>query len=143
MTVVSGFTPYAENLLLDSLLGSEDPASIFVAMATSVSGDTVTGEPTIGTNNYSRVEVVNNATNFPAAEDGSKTVYPTITFPTSSGAWNEGAPLNVVVLFDAATGGHAIAWGTLSVPPTVNGANIIVALTGDQDLTLSITPTSA
>lgn len=139
MTFLRGLTPHGENLALDSIFGSGSPASIFVGLAQTIAGDTPAGEPTIGSNGYARVEIVNNATHWPAASGGAKVCQQDVIFPVSTGAWASGASLLLCCLYDAASGGNCIGFMTLPVPVIMNGAGITVKLlTANSDLSVSI-----
>lgn len=119
-------TTFAKNQAMDAIFGSGTPSSIFLGLAQSIDGNVVTGEPEIGVNGYARKEIVNNATNFPAASGGGKSCSLNLSMSKSTGPWASGADLPIVVLFDAATDGNAIAFGTLDWPQVVAGARVIV-----------------
>ena len=141
MTNVRGLSTHGSNLALDAIFGSGTPSSIYVGLVQSFSGDTPTGEPTIGTNGYTREAITNNATNFPAASSGAKTCQADVIWTTSTGAWATGSSLTIAVLFDAASGGNALGFATLPTPVIVNGAGITVEmLHANSDLQLSIIP---
>ena len=138
-TYLRGLTPHGENLALDSIFGSGSPASIFVGLAQTITGDTPAGEPTIATNGYARVEIENDTDNWPAASGGAKVCQLDVVFPISTGAWAAGASLLLCVLYDAATAGNAIGFMTLPTPVIMNGAGITVKLlTANSDLSVSI-----
>lgn len=139
MVMVRGLTPYGENKALDAIFGSGSPATIYVGLIQSISGDTPSGEPTIGSAGYTRQAITNNATNFPAASGGAKTCQSDVVWSQSSGAWAAGASLLMAALFDAASGGNCLGFATLPVPVIVNGTGITVKmLTANSDLQVSI-----
>jgi hypothetical protein len=107
------------NAVLDGLFGSGAPASFFVALSLTspFSDGTNVTEPDAG-NSYARVEVVNDATNWPAASGRQKANGTDIAFPTATGAgWGL---ITDYVLFDAGTGGNFIGSGALDTPATVD-----------------------
>jgi hypothetical protein len=137
---MSSLNDYAEAKVLDHLFGKTPftaPNSYFVGLATGVSeSGTVTGEHTIGSDGYARVEVVNNTTNWPNASGANPTIKSNglaITFPVASGDWGE---LTHFFLSDAATGGNIIAWGTLTVMKHPTSGDTISFAIGDLDITL-------
>jgi hypothetical protein len=141
MVAVRGITAYGANRALDALFGSGSPTDTYIAFGQSVSNDVMSGEPAIGVYGYSRIHLVNNATNYPAASGGAKTVGGDVVFGPSSGAWNApGTSLAVVGIYDAASGGNLLGWATLPVPPIVNGAGITVKLlTANSDIQIALT----
>jgi len=95
MSVTQGaLTQYAERALLDHILGGGNysrPANVHFGLCTGVDdAGTVTGEPS--GNNYARKEIVNNDTNFPAADTDlqgktTKKNGTEILFNEASGSW--------------------------------------------------------
>lgn len=73
------FSTPAKNDMLDAILGSSSPATVYVAAY--VAGTEVSGSA------YARVAVTNNATNFPAAASGAKANGAAIEFPEATGSW--------------------------------------------------------
>lgn len=120
-------TTYEANRLLDILLGNATPATVYVGLCTGVSaGGVITGEP-VG-NNYSRVAVTNNPTNWPAAAAGSKANGAAITFAAPSGAWGA---LNYFFLSDAATGNtNTIGYDVIASISPVNGSTVSFNISG-------------
>lgn len=116
------FSDYLENKVLDHLFGGtaySAPATVYVALFTITPGDAGGGTEVTG-NNYSRVAVTNNGTNFPAASGGSKSNGTTITFPTASGAWGT---VVAVGIFDAANAGNLLAWASLNTSKTIGSGD--------------------
>lgn len=104
---------YFEKKLLDYVFGSTSfvpPATLYIIVSTSAYSDSVTGTTVVepSGNNYSRVGVTNNSTNWPNAtgtSPASKANGTIITFPTASGSW--GTLLSWYVA-DAATNGNLL-----------------------------------
>lgn len=106
---------YTENAFLNHMYGSEDytpAATLYISAHTADPGETGTNGEVSG-NNYARVAVTNNLTNWPAASNGSKSNGDTITFPTPSGTWG---PLTHLGVWDAASGGNFLGGNALDTP---------------------------
>lgn len=72
--------------------------------------------PEVSGNNYSRVAITNNTTNYPAGSQVSGVYsknHPLITFPTPSGAWNW---ISHAFIADAVSGGNQLMWWDLTTP---------------------------
>lgn len=69
---------------------------------------------------YARVSVANNGTNFPSASSGSKSNGAQISFPTATGSWGT---VTDAALFDAASGGNLLLYGTLSASRSIAAGN--------------------
>jgi len=70
----------------------------------------ISGEPS--TNNYARVAVTNNSTNWPAASGESKSNGTAINFPTPSGTWGT---LTYFFISDSASGNtNTMGYGTIT-----------------------------
>lgn len=129
---------YLEDELLDHILGGSDyarPATVYIALLTATPTDANTGstitEPS--GNNYSRVAVTNNGTNWPAASGGSKSNGTAINFATASGSW--GTVTHVAIL-DASSNGNVLAWGALSASKTVDSGDTVSFAIGALTVTL-------
>ena len=113
---------YLELKVLDGVLGGPDfthPATVYLALftvtPTSAGGGT---EATGGA--YARVAITNNSTNWPAASGagpGVKANGTAITYPTATVAWGT---VVAWALFDAASAGNMLYWGSLNTPRAVN-----------------------
>lgn len=113
-------TDYAENLVLDAILGDDHggsiPDVIYVALFTSDPTEAGSGtEVSDDGTGYARVEVENDTTNWPAAASSTKVNGTTITFPEVEDDWGI---VTHWAIFDAATGGNALLYGELAVPVT-------------------------
>ena len=108
---------YLELGLLDHLLGGPDytrPATVYFALFTTAPTESAGGTEVSG-GSYARVAVTNNSTNFPAATSpsgvGTKLNGTAIIFPQSSGSWGTVTHFGI---FDAASGGNMLIYGTLT-----------------------------
>lgn len=129
VSVSGDVSTYLGNALLDHVLGGPDyspPGTIYFGLF--VSGAEVSG------NSYVRKAVSNDATNFPAAVAGVKTLAVAQEFAAPSGAWGV---VDEVRLFDAPTGGNTLWAKALTTPRTV-GLNAPCRFsTGSLTFTLS------
>lgn len=109
---------YLENKILDAVLGGPTfalPANVWMALSTAAYSEAATGAsmtevPSAGA--YVRVQIANNATNWPAAVSGSKANGVAIIFPTATAAW--GTVLSFYIV-DAASAGNVLYGGDLAV----------------------------
>lgn len=102
-----------ESTIIDHILGAASwtpPATVYVALFTTTPTETTSGTEVSG-NNYSRVAVTNNSTNWPNATNGLKKNGTAIAFPTPSGSWGTVAGM---AIFDAASGGNMMFYSTLA-----------------------------
>jgi hypothetical protein len=133
---MSSFSDFLELELLDHVFGAATytpPATLYFALFTAAPSDTGGGTEVSG-NNYSRVAVTNNATNFPAAASGAKANGTAITFDTPSGSWGTVTHMGV---YDASSSGNLLAWAPLSASQAVASGNVVSFPIGDFDVTLS------
>ena len=110
---------YLENKILDHVLGGGDytrPATVYVALYTVAPTDAGGGTEVSG-GSYARVAVTINSTNWPAASSGSKSNGTAISFPAATANWGTVVAFGI---FDAASGGNLLYWGTLSASKAVN-----------------------
>lgn len=113
---------YLENELLDHVLGGGDyprPATVYVALYTATPNDAGGGTEASG-GSYVRVAVTNNATNWPAAANGSKSNGTAITYAAATADWGTVVAFG---LFDALSGGNLLYWGDLSQSRAVNSGD--------------------
>ena len=109
---------YLELQVLDAVLGAvayTPPATVYFALYSATPGDAGGGtELTTGTSpGYARVAVTNNATNFPAASAGAKTVGVDVTFPTNSSGGAAWLAAVAWAILDASTGGNFLLWSPM------------------------------
>lgn len=129
------FSDYLENKVLDHVLGGGDfarPGTVYIGLSTTaITDSTAATEPSGGS--YARVAVVNDSTNFPAAESGSKANGTPITFPAATASWG-----TIVGFFiaDAASEGNVLAYGALSAPQAVASGETINFAVGALTITL-------
>ena len=113
---------YLENEILDHVLGGGDftrPATVYLALFTVTPTDAGGGTEVTG-GAYARVAVTNNATNFPAASGGSKSIGAQFDFPEATANWGTVVALGI---FDASTAGwHSATLNAGTVTATFSGA---------------------
>ena len=117
---MSAFSDYLENKVLDHLLGAVPftaPGTVYFALYTSAPSDAGGGTEVSG-GGYSRVAVVNNATNWPAATAGTKRNGAVITFPEATAAWGS---ITAIGILDAATAGNLLFWTSITSRSVVTG----------------------
>jgi hypothetical protein len=131
---------YLENEILDHILGGGDfarPATVYVGLWTATLDDTSTGatagEPS--GNNYSRVTVTNNSTNWPAASGGAKSNGAAVTFPQASGSW--GTVTDFAILDSASGAGNILYYGTLGTSKAIGSGDTPSFAIGEIDITES------
>jgi len=118
---------YLENQIQDLVLGDgsfSQPATVYVGLWTATLDDTSDGSTSgeVSGNNYSRVAVTNNSTNWPNASSGEKHNGAAITFPTPSGSW--GTVTHVAIL-DASSAGNILYWIALTASKAINSGDTV------------------
>lgn len=125
----------AENTVLDLILGSGHaagfPATVYVALFT-VAPTSAGGGTEVSGGSYARAAVTNNTTNWPAAASGIKSNGTAIVFPAATASWGT---IVAFALFDAATVGVLIAWGTLTTNIVVPAGDTAQFLAGQLIVT--------
>lgn len=132
---MGSFSDYLENELLDHVFGNaaySAPASLYIALFTAAPSDAGGGTEVSGSG-YDRVEVTNDATNFPAASGGAKSNGQAIAFPMATGSWGTVTHFGI---FDADSGGNLLAWGALDTSRAVANLDIVYFPAGELDITL-------
>jgi hypothetical protein len=138
---------FLELELLDHVLGNAAytaPANIHVALFTVAPTDAGGGTEVTG-GSYARVQVTNNATNFPAAAAGLKQNGTAINFAQATADWGTVVAFG---LFDAATSGNLLYWGWLGTDDgdlfTATVADVLTApghaLANDNQVRILVVP---
>lgn len=132
---MAGFSDFLENELLDHVFGAaaySAPATVYVSLFTAAPSDAGGGTEVTG-GSYDRVDVTNNATNWPAASGGAKANGTAITFAQASASWG------VVTHFgihDANTAGNLLCWGALTASKTIDSGDTASFAIGELDISL-------
>lgn len=114
---MSALSDYLEKKIADHILGGGDftrPATVYVGLFTTSPTETTSGTE-VATGAYARASVTNNATNFPASTDGTKSNGAEIVFPEATASWGL---VSGFAVFDAATGGNMLFYGNLGTAKT-------------------------
>jgi hypothetical protein len=127
---MSSFSDYLENKVLGHVFGGSAytaPATLYLALYTVAPTDAGGGTEVSG-GSYARQTCAftvsgNLATNTAAVE-----------WPVATGSWGT---LVAVGVFDAASSGNLLAWGTLAVNKTIGAGDVFRIPTGDLDITLT------
>ena len=134
--MAGSFSDYLEDELLDHVLGGADytrPATVYVGLFTAAPTDAGGGTEVSG-NNYARVSVTNNPTNWPASSGGAKSNGTAVTFATPSGSWGTVVAMGI---FDASSAGNLLMWADLDVDKPVTSGDIVTFGVGDLDVSLT------
>lgn len=131
------FTTYMDNAILNEFFGGTNyvpPANLFVALSKTAptKGGTNVTEP-VGSA-YTRVQLTNNATNFPGASNSTKSNGTIIAFPEATGDWGT---ITHYVVYDAVTGGNALAFGALTASKTIESGDTPSFSIGSLSISLS------
>lgn len=128
---MSALSDYAENELLDHLLGTGSwtmPSQVYVALYTSAPSDAGGGTEVSG-GSYAR-----QAVDFDAASGGATNPDADVEFPTATASWGT---VTHVGLFDASTSGNLLMWGALAQSKAVGSGDTFVIPAADFDVSLS------
>lgn len=111
---------YLELKALDHFLGGPDytrPTTVWVALFTATPNDAGGGTEVTG-GSYARASVTNNSTNWPAATGTTavKANGTAVTFPLATVAWGT---VGWIGIFDAASAGNLLFWGSILTPRAV------------------------
>jgi hypothetical protein len=130
---MGSFSNYWENTILNHLFGkgSYAPATIFVGLSTSNPGEDGAGLNEPSGNNYARLETT--ASDWSSASNGSLANADMIDFNQATGNWGT---VTHFALFDAASGGHLVAYGTLETPKAIGSSDTVRFDPGDLVVSL-------
>lgn len=130
------FTDFLELELLDHTFGAATytPATDhYIGLSTTTPTDAGGNFTEPSGNNYSRVEVTNDTTTWPAAAAGAKANGIAIDFPTASGSWGTVTHFGV---FDDPTAGNCLGTGALAASKTIGAGDTASFGVGELDITL-------
>lgn len=123
------FTNYLETEILDHVFGGNPytaPATLYVGLYTAAPSDTGGGTELVG-NGYAR-----QGAGFTVTGDTASNTL-AIEFPTATASWGT---ITHVGIFDAASAGNLITYGTLTTSKTVGTGDVFRIPAGDFDVTL-------
>jgi hypothetical protein len=130
------FGNFWENEVLDQLFGAQAysaPATLYVALSTADPTDDGSAIAEPSGNNYSRVAVTNNKTNWSTASAGALSNAVEIAFPQASGSWGT---ISHFAIFDDPTAGNFCAYGALTESKAVGTNDTFKFPIGDLDASL-------
>tara|TARA_B100000886_G_C20361380_1_gene465347 strand:+ start:491 stop:877 length:387 start_codon:yes stop_codon:yes gene_type:complete len=126
---MSALSDYAENKILDHLLGTSAytfPSQAYLGLSTASLGDDNSGTELTG-NNYSRVAI-----NFDAASGGTTDNSAAVEFAAATGSWGSVSHFGI---FDASSSGNLLVHGAFSAAKTIGSGDILKVAAGDLDVT--------
>lgn len=129
-----GFSDYWENEVLDHLFdkGVYAPPTIYVALSTGDPLDDGAGAAEPSGGSYARLETAN--VDWTAAAAGAISNADTIEFAPASAAWGT---ITHFALYDAAVGGHLLAYGPLTSAKAVAAGDAVRFPAGSLNVTLN------
>ena len=130
---MSGFSDYWENEILDHIFDKDGltPPTMFVGLSTADPIDDGTGLAEPSGNNYTRVQT--SASDWNPASGGALSNLVEIVFAMATSNWGT---MTHFALFDAATGGNMLAFGSLDESKTVGSGDIAKFAAGDLEVKL-------
>ncbi len=127
---MAGLTDYAENKLLDHVLGTTSytfPSQAYLGLFTAAPSDSGGGTEVTG-GSYARVAI-----DFDAASGGATDLTADCTFTQASANWGT---ITHVAIFDASTSGNMLMWGALASSKVIDSGDTFKILAADLDVTL-------
>ena len=118
---MASFSNYLENALLNRVFNGATltlPSTLYIGLFTAAPTDAGGGTEVSG-NNYARLAVPADATNFPTATSGTIQNALTLTFAIPSGNWGT---VTHIGIFDAATAGNLLMWSALGSPRVITSS---------------------
>ena len=133
--MAGSFSNYLENALLNQIFRGTAysfPGTLYVGLYTVAPSDAGGGTEVSG-NNYARVSVTANTSNWAESTSGATSNSGAITFPQASGNWGTVVALGI---FDASSSGNLLAWADLTTSKLVGNGDTPSFAAGDLDVTL-------
>jgi hypothetical protein len=127
----SALTDATANALLDRLLGSNVPATVYVGLLLQEPAHDGTGVLEPGDPAYGRVGVANDGANWPAASVRQKTHALDVEFPLAGQSWGS---VSHVGIFDAATAGTLLLFGPLDTARAVDAGDQFRFIAGSSPI---------
>ena len=144
---MSAMSDFLENKLVDQLFrGQSAPttSTLYVGLLTAAPSDTGGGTEVSG-NAYARVSVASSLANWAGTQGAGTTVASSgtsgqtsnnnaITFPTPTGTWGTVTHFGI---YDAASAGDLLFYGTLTIAKTINQADTVTFPAGSLAITFA------
>lgn len=132
---MAAMSDYLENKLIDQIFRAQAytfPGTLYVGLYTAAPSDTGGGTEVTG-GSYARASVTASLANFAGTQGSGTTTASsgtggttsnngTITFATPSASWGAVTSFGI---FDAASGGNLLFYGTLSISKTINSGDTV------------------
>lgn len=132
---MSAMSDYLENKLVDHLFRAQAltaPATLYIGLLTAAPSDSGGGTEVSG-NSYARATVTSSLANWAGTQSAGSTVASSgtggqtsnnasITFATPSGTWGTVSHFGI---YDAASGGNLLFWGSLTISKTINQGDTV------------------
>lgn len=131
---MAGMSDYLENKLIDYVFRGQPfvpPTNLYVALYTTGSADNGAGRVEVSGGSYSRAVIASSMANWAGTQGAGTTVASSgvsgttsnnvaITFPAPTAAWGS---IVAIGIYDAATSGNELWYGSLSTPKTINAGD--------------------
>lgn len=132
---MSNLTNFAENKVADALFRGQAltaPATYYIALFTTATGETGTGATEVTGGSYARASIASSLANWEATQGGGSTAVSSgtsgivknlvpVTYTDPTADWGL---CTHVGFFDAPTGGNMWLYGPLAVPKTVLASSL-------------------
>lgn len=116
---MSAKTDYLENLIINYVLRT---TPVYVGLLTAISGEAGTGTEVTG-GSYARQAIT-----FAAPSNGTTSNTTDILFPTATAPWGT---IPYFAIFDSASGGNMLYYGTLSTTKIIGSADTATFVAGN------------
>ena len=126
---MSALSDYAENKLLDHLLGTAAftaPSTVYIGLSTGSFADDNSGTELTG-NNYARKAIA-----FDSAASGATDNTSAVEFNAATGTWGS---ISHFGIFDAASSGNLLIHGAFTSAKTIASGDVLKIDAGDLDIT--------
>jgi len=133
--MAGSFSDFLELEVLDHVFGNAAytaPASTFIALFTAAPTDAGGGTEVTG-GSYARLDITNNATNWPAAAAGLKSNGTEFAFVEATASWGTVVAMGI---FDAISAGNLLCWADLTTNKSIASGDTGRFAIGDLDITL-------
>lgn len=130
---MGSFSDYWENKILDHIFGKDGlaPPIIYLGLSTAEPAEDGTDLAEPSGNAYERVQT--SASDWNISAGGSLDNLSDVTFAMATGNWGT---ITHFAMFDAATGGNILAYGSLSPSKVISSGDIAKFVAGDLVLSL-------
>jgi hypothetical protein len=132
---MAAMSDYLENKLVDQIFRGQAytfPSTLYIGLLTATPSDAGGGTEVSG-NAYARVAVTNSLANWAGTQGAATTVASTgttgttsnnasVTFPTPTATWGTVTSFGI---WDAATAGNLLFYGTLTISKTINQSDTV------------------